>query len=98
MHAAIIKLNSLPDSIWATTQNNYFLFIGYLAFVIRAFFKSGIEIRSFSFKLCTAGIYHFVYTPYACSFSFLVHFLFCSVLYYTTNLLITKAIELGFSQ
>ena len=67
MYTAIIKFNTLANSVGTGAQYNYFLFIGLtLAFVAAfAVFKSGIEIRCLCFKLCTSRYLPF-YIPLLC--------------------------------
>src|SRR5678810_747196 len=45
MYTAVIKFNSLPDTIWTRTKNDYFFLVAAFAFILAASFESGVEVR-----------------------------------------------------
>src|SRR5690606_31129789 len=71
MGTAVVKLNTLSDSVGTRTQNYYFLFISNYRFILeslvfnRSLFKSTVEVRCFCFELGATGIYHFVHAANA---------------------------------
>src|SRR5437763_1488669 len=58
MATTVIKLNSLPDSVWTATQDDYFLFISRRRLVF--LFVGGVKIGRVALELCGAGIHQFV--------------------------------------
>src|SRR6186713_3620439 len=98
MNTTIIKFNSLPDAIGTRTKNYYFFLIASFAFVLTTAFKSGVEIWCLCFKLCAAGINHFKHPGNAMLLSQFIYLIFCSVIHYAAELLVTKAHGFGFPQ
>src|SRR5262249_37319968 len=52
MAAAVVELNSLPDSVGSAAQDNDFLFRGRRRFVL--VLVGGVEVRGEAFKFCRA--------------------------------------------
>ena len=58
MNAAVVKFNTLADTVWAAAENHHFFTVGRTGFAF--FFVSGVEIGGFSGKLGGAGVDAFV--------------------------------------
>src|SRR5262249_24316774 len=54
VHAAIIKLNSLADSVWSAAEDHHFALLAISSFVLVTVGR--VVIRRVSFKLRRAGI------------------------------------------
>ncbi|MBK7937052.1 MAG: hypothetical protein IPJ82_08125 [Lewinellaceae bacterium] len=74
MYAAVIEFDALPDAVGPGAEHHHFLFIGADAFVFAV--ERGVEVIGFGFKLCGAGIHHFIHPADAELFAPAGHFFF----------------------
>ena len=58
MHAAIVKLNALPNAVRAATQDHDLFVVGGLCFAL--VFISGIHVSRVGRELSSASVYAFV--------------------------------------
>ncbi len=77
MHTAIIKFDTLTDTVGTTAEHNDFLFIRRMRFAL--VFISGIHVRGFGSELCGAGIDALVDRTHAQLMPHLAHFRFGNI-------------------
>ena len=58
MNAAVVKFDTLADTVWTAAENHHFFTVGRTGFAF--FFVSGVEVGGFGGKLGGTGIDAFV--------------------------------------